>query len=90
VHVPTTVVYGSRDSIVPPEQSRAVAAVAAGETRVVEIASADHNDPTLLDAEKLIEAVVELAERVCEPPNQALLTAGLGHHRHRRDRRVGE
>jgi uncharacterized protein len=46
VHVPTTVVYGSRDSIVPPEQSRAVAAVAAGETRVVEIASADHN-PTL-------------------------------------------
>jgi uncharacterized protein len=30
VKVPTTVVYGSRDSIVPPEQSRAVAAVAAG------------------------------------------------------------
>jgi alpha-beta hydrolase superfamily lysophospholipase len=29
VKVPTTVVYGSRDSIVPPEQSRAVAAAAA-------------------------------------------------------------
>src|SRR5919204_776240 len=72
VKVPTTVVYGSRDSIVPPEQSRAVAAVAAGETRVVEIAGADHNDLALLDGEKLIEAVVELAERVCEPPpNQA-------------------
>ena len=39
VQVPTTVVYGSRDSIVPPEQSRAVAAAAAGETRVVEIAA---------------------------------------------------
>jgi uncharacterized protein len=68
VKVPTTVVYGSRDSIVPPEQSRAVAAVAAGETRVVEIAGADHNDHALLDGLKLIEAVVELAERVCEPP----------------------
>jgi hypothetical protein len=65
--VPTTVVYGSRDSIVPPEQSRAVAAAAAGKTRVVEIAGADHNDPALLDGEKLIEAVVELAERVCKP-----------------------
>jgi pimeloyl-ACP methyl ester carboxylesterase len=68
VKVPTTVVYGSRDSIVPPEQSRAVAAVAAGETRVVEIAGADHNDLALLEGEKLIEAVVELAERVCETP----------------------
>jgi uncharacterized protein len=68
VKVPTTVVYGSRDSIVPPEQSRAVAAAAAGETRVVEIAGADHNDLALLEGEKLIEAVVELAERVCEPP----------------------
>jgi uncharacterized protein len=67
VQVPTTVVYGSRDSIVPPEQSRAVAAVAAGETRVVEIAGADHNDLALLEGEKLIEAVVELAERVCAP-----------------------
>src|SRR5918994_4579837 len=68
VQVPTTVVYGSRDSIVPPQQSRAVAAAAAGETRVVEIAGADHNDPALLDGKQLIEAVVELAELVCQPP----------------------
>jgi uncharacterized protein len=68
MQVPTTVVYGSRDSIVPPEQSRAVAAAAAGETRVVEIAGADHNDPDLLAGEQLIEAVVELAERVCGTP----------------------
>jgi uncharacterized protein len=67
VQVPTTVVYGSRDSIVPPEQSRAVAAAAAGETRVVEIVGADHNDLVLLEGERLIEAVVELAERVCDP-----------------------
>ncbi len=67
VKVPTTVVYGSRDSIVPPEQSRAVAAAAAGETRAVEIAGADHNDLVLLEGEKLIESVVELAERVYVP-----------------------
>jgi uncharacterized protein len=87
VQVPTTVVYGSRDSIVPAEQSRAVAAAAAGETRVVEIAGADHNDLALLDGEKLIEAVVELAERLCEPPEPAVPTAGLGHHRRRPSRR---
>ena len=86
VKVPTTIVYGSRDSIVPPEQSRAVASVAAGETRVVEIAGADHNDLALLDGEKLIEAVVELAERVCEPPRTR---HAHGDHRRRRDRRVG-
>jgi hypothetical protein len=36
--------------------------VAAGETRIIEIADADHNDPALLDGEELIKAVVELAE----------------------------
>jgi uncharacterized protein len=75
VTVPTTVVYGSRDSIVPPEQSHAVAAAAAGETRVVEIAGADHNDLALLEGEKLIEAVVELAERVSEAPEPGVLAA---------------
>ncbi len=64
VKVPTTVVYGSRDSVVPPEQSRAVAEAAPGPVRVVEIEGADHNDPALLDGEELIEAVVALAERV--------------------------
>jgi alpha-beta hydrolase superfamily lysophospholipase len=64
VKVPTTVVYGSQDSIVPPEQSRAVAEAARGPTRVVEIQGADHNDRALLDGEKLIAAIVELADQV--------------------------
>jgi uncharacterized protein len=63
VRVATTVVYGSDDTIVPPEQSRAVAAAAGGPTRVVEIEGADHNDRALLDGALLIEAVVELADR---------------------------
>jgi uncharacterized protein len=64
VKVPATVVYGSQDSIVPPEQSRAVAEAARGPTRVVEIQGADHNDRALLDGEKLIAAIVELADQV--------------------------
>jgi len=64
VRVPTVVVYGTRDSIVPPEQSRAVAAAAAGPTRVVVIEGADHNDRALLDGQELIDSIVELADQV--------------------------
>jgi uncharacterized protein len=66
VNVPTTVVFGSDDGVVPPEQSRAVAAAAAGPTRLLEIEGADHNDRALLDGPELIGAVVDLAER-CSP-----------------------
>jgi uncharacterized protein len=64
VRVPTTVVYGTRDSIVPPEQSRAVAAAAAGPVRVVAVEGADHNDRALLDGSELIDAVIQLSDRV--------------------------
>jgi fermentation-respiration switch protein FrsA (DUF1100 family) len=60
VLAPTTVVYGSADSIVPPAQSRAVAAASAGRVTVVEVPGADHNDPVLLDGVRLIDAVVGL------------------------------
>jgi hypothetical protein len=55
VHVPTTVVYGTRDSIIPPEQSRTVAA--ANSAQLVEVPGADHNDRALLDGPELIQAV---------------------------------
>jgi fermentation-respiration switch protein FrsA (DUF1100 family) len=61
VRVPTTVVLGDADSIVPPEQSRAVAAAAAGLHRLVVVPGADHNDAVLLDGDALVDAVVELA-----------------------------
>jgi uncharacterized protein len=55
VKAPIAVVYGTRDSIVPPEQSIAVA------RRVpvppVAVEGADHNDAELLDGEQLIDAV---------------------------------
>jgi fermentation-respiration switch protein FrsA (DUF1100 family) len=61
VHAPTTVVYGTADTIVPPDQSRTVASAAADLHRLVAVRDADHNDPVLLDGPELIDAVVELA-----------------------------
>jgi fermentation-respiration switch protein FrsA (DUF1100 family) len=60
VDVPTTVVYGGADSIVPPGQSRAVADAAAQLRRLVEVPGADHNDPVLLDGDALVKAVLDL------------------------------
>jgi uncharacterized protein len=64
VTVPTTIVYGTQDSIVPPAQSRAVAEAAAGPTTTLEIEGAGHNDLALLNSRELIDAVVGLADRI--------------------------
>jgi fermentation-respiration switch protein FrsA (DUF1100 family) len=64
VEVPTTVVYGGSDAIVPPEQSRAVAEAAGGPKRLVVVEGADHNDPALLNGPEVVDAVVDLAGRV--------------------------
>ncbi len=61
VRVPTAVIYGSADTIVPPEQSAAVAAAAGGPVRAVQVAGADHNDAALVEGNVLIAAVLELA-----------------------------
>jgi fermentation-respiration switch protein FrsA (DUF1100 family) len=60
VRVPTVVVYGTADTIVPPDQSRAVAERAAGPTRVVAVDGADHNDAALIDGPAVIDAVLGL------------------------------
>ena len=61
VAAPTLIVYGTADSIVPPQQSLAVADKAAGPVRVVAVQGADHNDASLLNGAQLIDAVAELA-----------------------------
>jgi fermentation-respiration switch protein FrsA (DUF1100 family) len=68
VHAPTTVVLGTADTIVPAEQSRAVAAAAPGPTTLVEVAGADHNDAALLTGHELINAVEQLADRIIDRP----------------------
>ncbi|WP_041290097.1 alpha/beta hydrolase [Kribbella flavida] len=64
VKVPVTVVLGSEDSIVPPDQSRAVAAAAPDLKSLVEVTGADHNDPDLVHGKQLAAAVATLADTV--------------------------
>jgi fermentation-respiration switch protein FrsA (DUF1100 family) len=66
ITVPTTVVYGGADRIVPPELSREVAAAAAGQVQLVAIAGAGHNDAAMFTGVELIGALVDLAERAVE------------------------
>lgn len=61
LRVPTVVVLGGRDSVVPPAQSRAVAAAASA--RLVEVPDADHNDPVLLEGPELLDGVLSLVPR---------------------------
>jgi uncharacterized protein len=56
--VPTTVVYGDADAVVPPGQSRTVAEAAGA--RPVVVPGADHDDAALTDGPKLIDAVVAM------------------------------
>jgi pimeloyl-ACP methyl ester carboxylesterase len=65
--VPVSVVYGDRDSIVPPEQSRAVAEAAPVLSNVTVVAGADHNDAGLVHGGPVIDAVVDLADQIEEP-----------------------
>jgi fermentation-respiration switch protein FrsA (DUF1100 family) len=64
VSAPVIVVYGERDSVVPPGQSRAVAEAAPQLLDVIEVSGADHNDLSLLDGTELIDAVVAVADHI--------------------------
>ena len=56
--LPTVVVLGTADSVVPPAQSREVATAA--RARLIEVAGADHNDAVLLSGPEIVDAVVSL------------------------------
>jgi len=64
VKVPVAVIFGSDDSIVPPEQSRAVAQAAPTLKDLVEVSGADHNDAALVHGRPVIDAVLSLADHV--------------------------
>ena len=63
VRVPVAVVYGTADSVVPAEQSRAVAQAAPALERLVPVQGADHNDLRL--ERSAVDAIAELAARRC-------------------------
>lgn len=64
LRVPTAVVYGDADSVVPPRQSRRIADLAAGLVRATVVAGADHNDPALLDGPEVVAAVAAVAGKI--------------------------
>jgi pimeloyl-ACP methyl ester carboxylesterase len=67
VSVPTCVIYGTADSVVPPDQSREVASRSAGPVSVVAIKGANHNDGALVHGPDVVAAVVAVAERATRP-----------------------
>lgn len=66
VRAPVTVVYGTSDTLVPPEQSIAVARAAAAAE--VPVAGVGHNDPELGQGPAVIAAAAALAARAGCPP----------------------
>ena len=58
VDVPTVVVLGTADKVVPAAQSREVAAAA--RAKLVEVAGADHNDEVLLSGPQVVDAVLSV------------------------------
>ncbi|GAA3383844.1 alpha/beta hydrolase [Cryptosporangium minutisporangium] len=60
VEAPTIVVHGTRDLVVPPEQSREVAEAAANLVDVVAVEGADHNDAVLGEGTVVVDAVRRL------------------------------
>lgn len=63
LEVPTLVVAGDRDTIIPLELSRHVADAAAGPSRFVVVEGAGHNDRSLLDGPELMTAIHAFLER---------------------------
>jgi hypothetical protein len=64
--VPVVVVYGDRDSVVPPRLSAEVAAAAPRLVDEVVLAGVDHNDPVMF-GDPVVEAVVTAAEAARRP-----------------------
>jgi len=62
VRAPVTVVFGTADRTVPPEQSLQVARRAGPAARVVTVEGADHNDPVLVDGDPVVDAVLAAAD----------------------------
>jgi uncharacterized protein len=63
IETPVLVVAGSADRIVPPDQSRAVHDAANQPKELVIVDGVGHNDPALLDGERMLDAIVDFLER---------------------------
>lgn len=68
VDVPTTVVYGTADTIVPPDHSERVADAARGPVERVALPGVGHNDAVMFGGATIVDATVALAERALRAP----------------------
>ena len=64
IDVPTMVIAGDRDSIVPTDQSRSVYEGLPGSKRLLLIPGADHNDLALLAGEEMVGEIVDFIATV--------------------------
>jgi fermentation-respiration switch protein FrsA (DUF1100 family) len=67
IDAPTTVVYGTADTIVPPVHSERVADCAAGPVARVGLPGVGHNDAEMISGAEMVMALVELAGRAVGP-----------------------
>ncbi|MBC2640931.1 MULTISPECIES: alpha/beta hydrolase [unclassified Rhodococcus (in: high G+C Gram-positive bacteria)] len=68
IDVPITVVYGTADTVVPPEQSARVAESALGDVDTVVLVGAGHNDDVMFGGQEIVRAIVDLAARALRAP----------------------
>ncbi len=57
IQSPTLIVYGTADTIVPADQSRALATLFEGGAQTVAIEGVDHNDFDLLAGDEMVKAI---------------------------------
>lgn len=63
IEVPTLVVVGEDDAIVPPRLSRQVHEAAGGRSEFVQVPAVGHNDHALLAGDRVVSAMVEFIDR---------------------------
>ncbi|GAB3235053.1 alpha/beta hydrolase [Mycolicibacterium hippocampi] len=63
LHVPLLVIAGDSDDIVPAAQSRRLYEAASEPKQFVSVEGAGHNDPALLDGQRLLTAVEQFLQR---------------------------
>jgi fermentation-respiration switch protein FrsA (DUF1100 family) len=67
VRVPTLVIAGDADSIVPISQSREIFEAAPGPKRLMVISGADHNDPILVSGPDVIDQIAAFVAQAIGP-----------------------
>jgi hypothetical protein len=66
IRVPTLVIHGDSDELIPHEMGQEVAAAIAG-ARLITVPGGHHNDLFVRDGDRILAAIIELAAMIHEP-----------------------